>query len=158
MNYFNLIVVMHLAEHIAQTIQLWVFHLPRPECLGLVGYFVPSLMRSEWLHYLYAYFMAVGLIFHAKYFRGLAGKYWRLAMGLSVYHTIEHSLLLSQALLGHNLWGSSVPISIGQLFIPRIELHLLYNLIIVVPMFLAFHIRVKNIKQIYQNNGNIKHK
>ncbi|MGH7530213.1 MAG: hypothetical protein ACREMN_07500, partial [Gemmatimonadales bacterium] len=42
-----------------------------------------------------------------------------------------------QAILGHNLFGSPVPVSIAQLWIPRVELHLLYNSLVFVPMVVA---------------------
>ena len=44
-----------------------------------------------------------------------------------------------QAIAGHNLFGSPAPISIVQLWIPRVELHLLYNTLVFVPMVVAMY-------------------
>jgi hypothetical protein len=55
------------------------------------------------------------------------------------WHHIEHALLQGQAILDHNLFGSPVPMSIVQLWIPRVELHLFYNSIVFVPMVFGMY-------------------
>ena len=44
-----------------------------------------------------------------------------------------------QAIAGQNLFGSPVPTSIAQLWIPRVELHLIYNTIVFIPMMVAMY-------------------
>ena|SRR5689334_5263776 len=59
------------------------------------------------------------------------------ALVISVWHLFEHSLLLGQALTGHDLFGASVPTSVLQVFMPRVELHLAYNGVVLVAMLMA---------------------
>jgi hypothetical protein len=61
MRLFIAICIAHFAEHFAQIIQLYVLDWSRPDCLGVLGLWQPWLIRSEWLHYLYALFMLIGL-------------------------------------------------------------------------------------------------
>ncbi|MGH9823486.1 MAG: hypothetical protein ACREDR_09570, partial [Blastocatellia bacterium] len=39
----------------------------------------------------------------------------------------------------HNLFHSPVPISILQLVVPRVELHLFYNTIVFIPMVIGMY-------------------
>jgi hypothetical protein len=39
----------------------------------------------------------------------------------------------------HNFWGKPVPVSVLQLFIPRVELHLFYNTIVFIPMVIGMY-------------------
>ena len=140
MRLFLLIILAHLFEHLAQIYQLWILHWLRPDCLGLLGLSFPWLMRSEWLHYGYALFHLLGLWYFIGYFHSLkAYFYWRIAFIFQVFHHYEHFILLLQKLFKTNLFNSPVPISLGQLFIPRIELHLVYNLIVFIPMIIALY-------------------
>lgn len=153
---FILIVISHLFEHIAQMFQLYALNWSRKDCLGILGLFYPWLVRSEWLHYGHALFMLLGwvylkfVIFTFNYdilkylFNPIILKlvkntlfYWYLTFVLAFYHHIEHFLLLLQVIFNYNLFNSSVPISIGQLFVPRIELHFIYNLMIFIPMMVT---------------------
>ncbi|WP_107670509.1 hypothetical protein [Cyanothece sp. BG0011] len=118
--------------------QLWLFHWERPDCLGLLGLLNPWLMRSEWLHYGYALLMLIGLwVFQSKMTTKKASFWWSLALWFQFYHHFEHAILLSQELLKVNFLNSSTPISIGQIWFPRIELHLFYNFIVFIPMIIA---------------------
>lgn len=54
-----------------------------------------------------------------------------------MWHHLEHLLLLIQAITGSYLLGRSVPTSIIQLIIPRVELHLFYNAVVFAPMVVA---------------------
>ena len=56
---------------------------------------------------------------------------------------MEHTTLQLQALAGQNLFGSPVPTSFLQVFVPRPELHLLYNLIVFVPMVVAMWLHTR---------------
>ena len=131
---FLFIVLAHWAEHLVQAVQIYVLGWPRPQAGGVLGLFFPWLVSSEVLHYGYAIVMLIGLWVLRKGFTGLSRKWWTVALVIQFWHHIEHALLLAQAMLGQNLFGSPVPMSIVQLWIPRVELHLFYNSIVFVPM------------------------
>lgn len=137
---FMVVTIAHLSEHIAQAVQLWALGWPRPDCMGLVGLWQPWLMKGEWLHYGHALFMLLGLAWFRPWFVGTAGLWWETAFVLQFFHHFEHALLLGQALIGENLFGSPVPISIGQVWFPRIELHLFYTCVVLVPMVGALYL------------------
>jgi hypothetical protein len=140
---FLIIVLAHWAEHIVQAVQIFVFGWARPESRGALGLVFPWLVSSEALHYAYAIVMLVGLIVLRPGFQGTARKWWDLALGIQVWHHFEHFLLLAQAVVGMNLFGSPVPTSIAQLIAPRVELHLFYNAIVFIPMVIAMYYHVK---------------
>jgi hypothetical protein len=60
-----------------------------------------------------------------------------VAFWIQFWHHIEHALLQGQAIVGHNLFGAPVPMSLAQFFIPRVELHMFYNTIVTIPMVIA---------------------
>jgi hypothetical protein len=62
-----------------------------------------------------------------------------ISFWIQFWHHIEHLLLISQYMTGHNLFGRPVPTSIIQLWIPRVELHLFYNAIVFIPMVIAMY-------------------
>ena len=135
---FMVIVLGHWAEHLLQAIQIYVLGWPVPDALGALGYFYPWLVRSEVLHYGYAIVMLAGLWMLRGGFTGaLDRKWWMISFWIQFWHHIEHLLLISQYMSGHNLLGRPVPTSIIQLWIPRVELHLFYNAIVFVPMVVA---------------------
>jgi hypothetical protein len=136
MTFFWWIIGLHFSEHIAQIIELYGMKMPRPECLGLLGLFYPYLMHSEWLHYGHALLMLVGLYYFKAQARSF--KWWKTTLLLQHYHHLEHLILLVQAIVGVNLFNFPKPISIGQLWFPRLELHFAYNLMVLIPMILAF--------------------
>ncbi len=61
-----------------------------------------------------------------------------VALRLRADH-IEHALLQGQVIAGHALFGAAQPTSIIQLFIPRLELHLVYNTLVFVPMMIGMY-------------------
>ena len=61
MQAFMVIVLAHWAEHLLQTLQIYVFGWPVPEARGAIGYFFPWVIKSEVLHYGYAVVMLAGL-------------------------------------------------------------------------------------------------
>ncbi|KUP97752.1 hypothetical protein [Thermobifida cellulosilytica] len=134
---FGVIVVAHWAEHISQAVQIYVLGWPVAEARGVLGIPFPWLIESEWLHYGYALIMLVGFALLLPGFREISRPWWHLALWLQVWHHLEHFLLLLQALSGVNLAGAEAPTSLVQLLIPRVELHLLYNTIVTVPMVVA---------------------
>ena len=136
---FMVIVLAHWAEHLAQAFQIYVMGWPVPESRGVLGLWFPSLVSSEILHYGYAILMLVGLWVLRKGFVGRSYTWWMISFWIQFWHHIEHALLQAQALVGQNLFGSPVPMSIVQLWIPRVELHLIYNTAVFIPMVMAMY-------------------
>lgn len=136
---FMAIVLAHWAEHLAQALQVYVLHWPMPNARGVLGLWFPWLVTSETLHYGYALTMLVGLWILRSGFVGSSRTWWMVAFWIQFWHHIEHALLQGQVIVGHNLFGSPVPMSIAQLVIPRLELHLIYNTIVFIPMIIAMY-------------------
>lgn len=134
---FMVIVFAHLAEHVVQAIQIWALDMPRPEARGVLGNWFPWLVTSEALHYGYALVMLIGLIMLRPGFTGSSRTWWNVALVIQIWHHLEHLLLLGQKSFNHNLFGEPVPTSILQLFVMRVELHIFYNTIVLVPMLVA---------------------
>ncbi len=134
---FTFIVLGHWAEHLVQTFQIYVLNWPVPKALGLLGLYYPWLVKSEALHYGYALVMLVGLWLLRTGFVGSSHRWWMIALWIQFWHHIEHALLQGQALAGRNLFDAPVPMSVLQLVLPRVELHLFYNTIVFVPMAIA---------------------
>ena len=138
---FGIVVALHWAEHIAQAIQIWVFHFRKPEARGLVGAHWPWLIKSEWLHYGFAIVMLVGLAILLPGFSGWARRFWIAALVIQIWHFAEHQLLFIQALTHQPWFGAKMPTSILQQFWPmnRPELHLFYNAVVTIPMIIAVY-------------------
>lgn len=136
---FLVIVLAHWAEHLAQAFQVYVLNWPIPSSRGVLGLWFPWLVSSETLHYGYALIMLTGLWVFRKGFVGKAYTWWMISFWIQFWHHIEHALLQGQAIAGANLFNSPVPVSIAQLVIPRVELHLIYNTLVFVPMVIAMY-------------------
>lgn len=136
---FIVIVLAHWAEHLAQAYQIYALGWPVPEARGVLGLWFPWLVESELLHYAYAFVMLVGIWVLRPGFAGLSRTWWMIAFWIQFWHHIEHGLLQGQALLGTNLMNSPVPVSIVQLWIPRVELHLIYNSLVFIPMIIGMY-------------------
>jgi hypothetical protein len=139
---FMVVVLFHWAEHIVQAYQVFVLHWPRPMSMGIVGMYYPWLMKSEILHYGFALVMVVGLWVLRKGFTGESRTWWMIAFWIQFWHHFEHFILLYQAQTGHFWFGGKVPTSVGQIWIPRVELHLFYNAIVFIPMVVAMYYHV----------------
>jgi len=139
--FFMAVVLAHWGEHLAQTVQIYYLHWPVPESRGVLGLWLPSLVESEALHYGYALVMLLCLWVLRRGFAGSSHTWWMVSFWIQFWHHIEHFLLQAQALSGIHLFGSPVPVSLAQVFIPRVELHLFYNTAVFVPMVIAmfFH-------------------
>jgi len=137
LTWFMVIVLAHWAEHLAQAAQIYVLGMPPHEAGGVLGLVFPWLVHSEWLHYGYALIMLIGLVVLRPGFVCRARTWWTVALGIQVWHHLEHLLLLVQALTGTRLGGRPAPTSVLQLVVPRVELHLFYNAIVFVPMVIA---------------------
>ena len=136
---FMVIVLAHWAEHLVQAFQIYVLGWAPPDARGVLGQWFPWLVKSEALHYGYAIVMLVGLWTLRKGFHGRARQWWTAALVIQFWHHIEHGLLLGQAVAGQNFFGSPVPLSIAQMWIPRVELHLFYNTIVFIPMVVGMY-------------------
>lgn len=136
---FLVVVLAHWAEHLTQAFQIYVLGWPIPESRGVLGQIWPWLVKSELLHYAYALVMLVGLWLLRSGYHGRAGRWWMAAFWIQFWHHIEHGILQAQAILGVNLFGSPVPMSLVQLWVPRVELHLFYNTVVFVPMVVAMY-------------------
>jgi len=136
---FMVIVLGHWSEHLVQAWQIYVLHWPRPKAGGILGLFYPWLIKTEALHYGYALVMLIGIWVLRKGFVGTARKWWTAALIIQFWHHIEHAMLLSQVVIGHNYFHSPVPVSFLQLVFPRVELHLFYNTVVFVPMVIGMY-------------------
>jgi hypothetical protein len=154
MQIFMLVILIHLSEHIAQIIQLWVLGWTRKESMGLLGLAYPWMMKSESLHYAHALFMLVGLaVLRPAIVVSPARLWWDVSFVIQFWHHLEHALLFGQAIIKNNFADFAAPVSIAQLvaqyfsgqpfagqpWLPRIELHLFYNLIVLFPMLIALY-------------------
>jgi hypothetical protein len=138
---FMVVVLAHWAEHLAQAVQIYLMGWPRPQAGGVLGLWYPWLVGSELLHYAYAVIMLAGIWVLRKGFTGVSRGWWTAALVIQFWHHIEHALLQVQALVGHNLFGSPVPLSFLQIAFPaaRVEIHLFYNAVVFVPMVVAMY-------------------
>jgi len=137
---FMVIVLAHWFEHLLQGLQIYVLGWPVPEARGALGLFFPWLIKSEALHYGYAVVMLIGLWTLRTGFTGKVDRFWWMtAFWIQFFHHIEHAILQTQAIIGHNLMGRPVPTSLVQLWVPRVELHLFYNTIVFIPMVIAMY-------------------
>jgi hypothetical protein len=140
---FLAITLAHWAEHLVQAVQIWGLGWARPDARGVLGLAFPWLVKSEALHYFYAIVMLAGLLLLRPGFAGRARAWWTAALVIQFWHHIEHALLLGQAIFAANLFGKPLPTSIAQLVVMRVELHLLYNALVFIPMVIAmiYHVR-----------------
>lgn len=136
---YMVIVLSHWAEHLVQAAQIYYLGWPRAEALGVLGQFYPWLVTSELMHYLYALVMLIGLWIFRDGFTGVSRTWWNVALVIQFWHHIEHLLLQAQYYFSYNLFGSPVPISLIQVWVPRVELHLFYNTAVFVPMIVAMY-------------------
>lgn len=162
------IVLAHWAEHLVQAFQVYVLGWPLPEARGVLGMPFPWLVKTEFMHYLYAIVMLVAFWVLRKGFVGRSWTWWMIAFWIQFWHHIEHALLQGQVLFGANLLGAPAPISIIQMigmlegtastgfnglmtgppvhaftplmmFVRRVEVHLFYNTIVFIPMVIAMY-------------------
>lgn len=134
---YTAIVLAHWGEHFAQAFQIYALGWKLPDARGILGVPFPALIKSEFMHYGYAFVMLCSFWILRKGFTGRSYTWWMVAFWIQFWHHIEHALLQGQAIFGHNLFGSPVPMSVAQLVIPRVELHLFYNTIVTIPMVVA---------------------
>jgi len=136
---FMVIVLAHWAEHLAQAFQIYALGWPIPDSRGVLGLWLPWLVKSELLHYGYALVMLTGIWVLRSGFTGRSYTWWMVAFWIQFWHHIEHALLQGQAIAGMNLFNAPVPTSLVQLIIPRVELHLIYNSAVFIPMVIGMY-------------------
>lgn len=139
MKIFGALMIAHWLEHLFQAYQVYVMHMDRSCALGMLGMKYPWLIRTESLHFVFALLTVAGFLYAGwHYFESkFATKLWAFGCLVSIWHSIEHTLLFYQATTHRYLFGAHQPMSIIQLFVPRIELHLFYNSIITLFMVFA---------------------
>jgi hypothetical protein len=137
LNVYMFVVIVHWFEHIAQAVQVYALGIPAPDAGGLVGLGWPVLVTSEWMHYAYALFMIAGLVVLRHEFAGRARRWWNIALGVQAWHFFEHQILWLQAQTGSPWFGRPDVTSVAQLVVPRLELHLLYNIAVILPFLVA---------------------
>lgn len=134
------VVVLHMIEHFLQLYQVVVLGWPRPSAGGLLGIWAPQLAMAELLHFGYNLFQLVGLLALRGGFEGRARKFWTIACFLQTWHFFEHFLLQAQWITKVYLYNGPKPMSVLELFLPRIELHFIYNLMVAIPTLIAVYI------------------
>lgn len=164
---FAVIVLMHWAEHLLQSFQVYVLGWPLKEARGLLGIPFPFLVSSEAMHYAYALVMLILFWTYRKGFVGRSYYWWMAAFWIQFWHHIEHALLQGQVIYGANFFGAPAPISVIQMIgfingtadsgfgglmagppapfsplmlaVRRVEVHLFYNTIVTLPMVVAMY-------------------
>ncbi len=136
---YGVIVVAHWLEHLVQAYQIYFLHWARPDSRGVLGLWFPILVSSEILHWSYAVVMLIGLVLLRPGFLGRARTWWNIALGIQAWHFFEHSLLQWQGITKSFFFGSPVATSILQIWVPRVELHLVYNALVTIPMIIGLY-------------------
>jgi hypothetical protein len=142
---YLIVVFGHFSEHLVQLAQILLFDVPLRQAGGLLGSWLPDLARSEVLHTGYNSLQLTGLILLLPGFagRGAARALWIVALIAQSWHFTEHALLQIQFLTGSYLFDASTQTSLLELFLPRIQLHFAYNLLVFVPTFAAAALRFR---------------
>ena len=141
---YMIVVFGHWAEHIVQALQVFVLQWARPEAGGILGLWFPWLATSEVLHFAYNLMLFAGLLLLRPGFRGRALTWWTVALLIQGWHFTEHLLLQAQWLSSIYLFGAAHQSSILELWIPRVELHFLYNTLVFVPMLPALFLHTRD--------------
>lgn len=136
---FMVVVLAHWAEHLTQALQIYVLGWDIPASRGILGLWFPWLVTSELLHYGYALVMLVAIWALRDGFKGRSRFWWTASLVIQFWHHVEHAILQGQALFDSNLFGSPIPTSLVQLWVPRVELHLFYNSVVFLPMVVAMY-------------------
>jgi hypothetical protein len=134
---FMVIVLGHWLEHLVQVYQVYVLGWTPKAAGGVLGLWFPYLAASEVLHFTYNSLIFAGILLLLPGFAGRARRWWWVTVAAGAWHFFEHLILQVQWLTGYYLFGASTQMGIGQLWIPRVELHFMYNLIVFVPMVIA---------------------
>ena len=134
---YMIIVFGHFSEHAIQIYQIYGMGWIPKEAGGILGLWLPALAQAEVLHFVYNSFQLAGLVLLLAGITGSARGWWKVAVAAQSWHFFEHFLLQVQWLAGLYLFGAAEQMSIGQLFLPRAELHFLYNFVVFVPTMIG---------------------
>jgi hypothetical protein len=136
---YAVVVASHFFEHVAQIVQVFALGWARPDAGGLLGLYFPGLVMAEVLHTSWNSLQLTGLILLLPGFSGSgrAAWWWRLALALQTWHWFEHAFIQVQYATGIYFYGAIMQMSVLERFVPRIELHFAYNLLVFVPTVAA---------------------
>lgn len=142
---YLLVVAGHFSEHLVQAFQVYVLRWHPRLAGGILGLYLPRLAQNEVLHISYNSLQLTGLILLWPGFRslGAARRWWNVALGVQCWHLFEHILLMAQVMSGSYLFGADHQKSLLEFVFPRVQLHLAYNLLVLIPTLLAvwFYLR-----------------
>ncbi len=141
---YVVLIVTHFAEHVLQLIQAALLAWPRAEAGGLLGLWAPELVVNESLHFSYNLMQLVGLLVLYYHVTKRTRFWWRIAIGVQLWHFFEHFLLQSQWLTGVYLFNAVQQTGIGELFAPRLELHFIYNALVFIPTMIGVYVYVRD--------------
>lgn len=137
LKWYLAIVIAHWIEHLVQAFQVYILRMPTPQAGGFLGYLLPETNKNETLHWTYAIVMFAGLLLLRRGFTDKSKMWWNLAIWIMAWHLFEHTFLFCQYWSGHYFFSSSSPTSVLQVFFPRVELHLIYNMLVMLPILAA---------------------
>jgi hypothetical protein len=144
---YMVLVLLHATEHVVQIVQAFVLAWSRPDAGGVLGLWFPQLASAELLHFSYNFFQLSGLLVLRGGFQGRARRWWTIAIGFQAWHFFEHTLLQVQWLTGFYLFNQPQQTSLLQMFVPRIELHFIYNMLVVVPTLVAVYLYMHDLRK-----------
>lgn len=142
------IVLGHFSEHLVQVYQVYVMGWLPKQAGGVLGLWFPWLAESEVLHILYNGSMWIGIILLYQGIKSIQGPtktYWNIALVFQSWHLFEHVILMYQYLTKNFWFGGTVQTSVGQIWFSRVELHFFYNLIVFIPLAIAFVLYFKQL-------------
>lgn len=142
---YMVVVGLHFAEHILQLYQFAVLGWARPASGGLLGLWAPQLAMAELLHFGYNSFQLIGLLALLGGFKGRARTFWIIAIVLQGWHWFEHALLQLQWITKIYLYNGPKQMSVLEVFLPRIELHFIYNMLVVIPTLIAVYLYARKL-------------
>ncbi len=123
----------HVAEHIAQMIELHVLDLPPAQAKGVLGF-----IDLEWVHFLWSTYILATSAVLLRRFRW--NRWLVLAVVLGSWHELEHVVMLA-TYIATGVAGSPGILArdgIAGLPISRPDLHFLYNAMLTMLLLLAY--------------------
>lgn len=142
---YLLVVAGHFAEHLVQAVQVYLLGWHPRVAGGILGLYLPRLAQNEILHVAYNSLQLTGLILLWPGFQRYraARRWWNVALVAQSWHLFEHVLLISQVVGGSYLFGADRPTSLLETLVPRVQLHLTYNLLALIPTAVAVALYVR---------------
>jgi hypothetical protein len=135
----------HVAEHVIQLGQVYVFGVPDDDALGILGYVFQFQGTEEWLHLvfnssyvlaLYALLIPMRRLVPATMPLWAFGAFALGAVGLETWHVVEHSVIISNVIAND---GCPCPgIGDAALGVTDTVLHFVYNAVAYAGTVTAF--------------------